>query len=76
MAARPDFADLFGPGADSAPGRPSWSRERWSGLVSFAGAPPLRCWGDDAEIAYDVAVIGAPFDTGTSYRPGCVSEAS
>lgn len=80
MAVRPgrsavDFAELFDPGADNAPGRPSWSRERWNGLVSFADAPPLRCWGKETEVAFDVAVIGAPFDTATSYRPGCVSAA-
>ncbi|KZV94516.1 Arginase/deacetylase [Exidia glandulosa HHB12029] len=50
--------------------RQSWTRQSWSGLVSFARAPPLRCWGDDEDVAYDVAVIGAPFDTATSYRPG------
>jgi hypothetical protein len=53
-----DFDKLFNDRVDDRPGKPSWSRDRWSGLVSFASSPPLRCWGDDADIAYDVAVIG------------------
>jgi agmatinase len=57
------------------------------GLLSFARSKPLRCWGSDADVPYDVAVIGmqhislmfpdadatmlgAPFDTATSFRPG------
>ena len=80
MATRPgrstvDLAELFGLGANNVPDRPLWSRERWNGLVSFAGAPPLRCWGVENEVAFDVAVIGAPFDAATGYRPGCVSAA-
>ncbi|KAI0729345.1 Arginase/deacetylase [Fomitopsis betulina] len=46
-----------------------WSRESY-GLTTFAAAPPLRCFGVDSETPYDVAVLGAPFDTSTSYRPG------
>lgn len=67
-----DYEQLFANTAESKPGVLPWSRERWNGLTSFAGAPPLRCWGDDEDVAYDVAVVGAPFDTATSYRPGCV----
>ncbi|TFK48846.1 Arginase/deacetylase [Heliocybe sulcata] len=48
----------------------TWSRESWNGLVSFARAPPLRCFGADSDEKYDVAVLGAPFDTATSFRPG------
>ncbi|KZV81236.1 hypothetical protein EXIGLDRAFT_779931 [Exidia glandulosa HHB12029] len=65
-----DFQQVFGADSHPSPSRQSWTKERWNGLVSFAAAPPLRCWGDDEDIAYDVAVIGAPFDTATSYRPG------
>ncbi|EPT03647.1 hypothetical protein FOMPIDRAFT_1158428 [Fomitopsis schrenkii] len=46
-----------------------WSRESY-GLTTFAAAPPLRCFGVDSETSYDIAVLGAPFDTTTSYRPG------
>ncbi|KAH9938305.1 Arginase/deacetylase [Fomitopsis serialis] len=48
----------------------AWSRESWDGLTTFAAASPLRCFGADSETPYDVAVLGAPFDTTTSYRPG------
>ncbi|TFY61649.1 hypothetical protein EVJ58_g4383 [Rhodofomes roseus] len=48
----------------------AWTRESWNGLTTFAAATPLRCFGLDAESPYDVAVLGAPFDTTTSYRPG------
>lgn len=41
------------------------------GLTSFAHLPHVSCFSaaEDVE-SYDIAVIGAPFDTGTSYRPG------
>ncbi|KAL4253947.1 arginase family protein [Abortiporus biennis] len=42
----------------------------WNGLTTFAASTPLRCFGADADEPYDVAVLGAPFDTATSYRPG------
>lgn len=47
-----------------------WSQQAWNGLTTFAGAQPLRCFGADAGVQYDVAVIGAPFDTATTYRSG------
>lgn len=42
------------------------------GLTSFAHLPYVPCFDSKAdEIArYDIAVLGAPFDTATSYRPG------
>ncbi|TFY59921.1 hypothetical protein EVJ58_g5471 [Rhodofomes roseus] len=48
----------------------AWTRESWNGLTTFARSAPLRCFGVDSESPYDVAVIGAPFDTATSFRPG------
>lgn len=36
-----------------------WSQNSWPGLVTFARSPPLRCWGNEADASYDVAVIGA-----------------
>ncbi|GJE87914.1 agmatinase [Phanerochaete sordida] len=62
---------LFAPAADAKSGPVhAWSRETWNGLTSYAHAQPLRCFGADAGTAYDVAVLGAPFDTATSFRPG------
>ncbi|GAD98044.1 conserved hypothetical protein [Paecilomyces variotii No. 5] len=41
------------------------------GLTSFAHLPHVACFSAAEEVeSYDIAVIGAPFDTGTSYRPG------
>lgn len=43
------------------------------GLTSFARLPYVPCFGpqaDDETDGYDIAVLGAPFDTATSYRPG------
>lgn len=33
------------------------------GLSTFASVPYVRCFEDDPEIAYDIAILGAPFDT-------------
>lgn len=43
------------------------------GLTSFAHLPYVPCFdskGDEEVGRYDIAVLGAPFDTATSYRPG------
>lgn len=43
------------------------------GLVSFGHLPYVPCFAaktDDEIDKYDIAVIGAPFDTATSFRPG------
>lgn len=43
------------------------------GLTSFAHLPYVPCFAakpDDEIDKYDIAVIGAPFDTATSFRPG------
>ncbi|EPE09045.1 arginase family protein [Ophiostoma piceae UAMH 11346] len=43
------------------------------GLTSFAHLPYVSCFSPqtDAEVgSYDIAVLGAPFDTATSFRPG------
>ena len=56
----------FGPDKSNA----QWTRAAFTGITSFAAAPPVRCFGADAETDYDVAVLGAPFDTATSFRPG------
>ncbi|KEQ66098.1 agmatinase, mitochondrial precursor [Aureobasidium melanogenum CBS 110374] len=46
-------------------GRPS----SFAGLVTFAHLPYTQCL-NSLRHRYDVAVIGAPFDTGTTYRSG------
>ncbi|TCD64514.1 hypothetical protein EIP91_004010 [Steccherinum ochraceum] len=42
----------------------------FSGITTFARLPWVQCLGKDRSEAFDIAFIGAPFDTGTSYRPG------
>lgn len=49
------------------------STDSVGGLTSFAHLPFVPCFSDkpDEEIdKYDLAIVGAPFDTATSYRPG------
>ncbi|KOS43793.1 hypothetical protein ACN38_g5280 [Penicillium nordicum] len=41
----------------------------FSGITTFGRLPYYPCLASDAE-KYDIAFLGAPFDTGTSYRPG------
>ncbi|KAI0012592.1 agmatinase 1 [Xylariaceae sp. FL0662B] len=41
----------------------------FSGISTFGRLPYLPCL-SIADAEYDLAFIGAPFDTGTSYRPG------
>ena len=41
----------------------------FSGISTFGRLPYFPCLASDAE-KFDIAFIGAPFDTGTSYRPG------
>ncbi|KAH8881498.1 Arginase/deacetylase [Thozetella sp. PMI_491] len=41
----------------------------FSGITTFGRFPYQPCLNDDG-VKYDIAFIGAPFDTGTSYRPG------
>ncbi|KAG6381759.1 agmatinase [Boletus reticuloceps] len=42
----------------------------FSGITTFAKLPWVQCLGKGRNDAFDIAFIGAPFDTGTSYRPG------
>ncbi|KAJ6263154.1 Guanidinobutyrase [Drechslerella dactyloides] len=41
----------------------------FSGISTFAHLPHTRCL-VDLDQKYDIAIIGAPFDTAVSYRPG------
>ena len=45
------------------------SQWTFSGIASFAHLKPVKCLIEPDE-RYDIAVIGAPFDTAVSYRPG------
>ncbi|KAF9046820.1 agmatinase [Hymenopellis radicata] len=42
----------------------------FSGITTFAKLPWVQCLSKDRNEAFDIAFLGAPFDTGTSYRPG------
>ena len=42
----------------------------FSGITTFAKLPWVQCFGSQKDTRFDIAFLGAPFDTGTSYRPG------
>ena len=44
----------------------------YSGLLTYANLPYVHCLGAEDEHVekYDIAVVGAPFDTGVTARPG------
>ncbi|KAI5122018.1 hypothetical protein M0805_008010 [Coniferiporia weirii] len=42
----------------------------FSGITTFARLPWVQCLGAHKDASFDIAFLGAPFDTGTSYRPG------
>ncbi|KAK0489015.1 hypothetical protein IW261DRAFT_1581182 [Armillaria novae-zelandiae] len=42
----------------------------FSGITTFAKLPWVQCLTKEKGELFDIAFIGAPFDTGTSYRPG------
>ncbi|KAH9890635.1 Arginase/deacetylase [Cubamyces lactineus] len=63
-----NFTEIFASAPDMS--NAAWERGSFHGLTTFARAAPLRCFGADADMPYDVAVVGAPFDTATSFRPG------
>ncbi|KAL2005462.1 hypothetical protein VTN00DRAFT_2673 [Thermoascus crustaceus] len=47
-----------------------WEQEwPFSGVASFAHLQPVKCL-IEPDARYDIAIIGAPFDTAVSYRPG------
>ncbi|KAK3698472.1 hypothetical protein LTR37_016943 [Vermiconidia calcicola] len=65
--------------ADSQEPFVGWTKEdldaKWgtdwgfSGISTFAHLPHIRCL-QHPEEEYDIAVLGAPFDTAVTYRPG------
>lgn len=44
----------------------------YAGIVTFGHLPVLQCFSKPSisQDKFDVAIVGAPFDTSTSYRPG------
>ncbi|KAK4194453.1 arginase family-domain-containing protein [Triangularia verruculosa] len=40
------------------------------GLTTYANVPYMPCLSKQKDLAYDIAVLGAPFDTATTGRPG------
>ncbi|KAK6949302.1 hypothetical protein Daesc_009377 [Daldinia eschscholtzii] len=45
---------------------------QFNGLTTYANLPYLNCVSDDdvGDKKYDIAILGAPFDTGVTARPG------
>ena len=41
----------------------------YTGPLSYMHLPYAKCL-EDASLAFDIAILGFPFDTTTSYRPG------
>lgn len=47
------------------------SYNKFAGLTTFANLPWVHCLSKDGDVEkYDIAFLGAPFDTGTTGRPG------
>lgn len=47
----------------------------YAGIISFAHLPFVNClhprYSEEAHEKFDIAIVGAPFDTAVTYRPGC-----
>ncbi len=55
---------------------PTWSEkygiqvdQPFSGPLSFSHLPYVQCL-DNASVDFDITILGLPFDTAVSYRPG------
>lgn len=42
----------------------------FEGLTTFAHLPYVECTSPSANSAFDIGIVGHPFDLGVSYRPG------
>lgn len=42
----------------------------FSGISTFAHLPYLQCWDEGIKEDYDIAIIGAPYDIGVTFRTG------
>ena len=43
---------------------------KFAGLTTFANLPYVHCLDESGSEKYDIAILGAPFDTGVTARPG------
>lgn len=62
--------------SQSSPGLQTWLEkygpqidQPFSGPLSFSHLPYARCLEDDS-MSFDIALLGMPFDTAVTYRPG------
>lgn len=64
------FDDVLGQGGINSP--EDLSQAKYAGLTTFANLPYVHCLAkSDVPIeAYDIAIVGAPFDTAVTARPG------
>ncbi|WVQ84054.1 agmatinase [Cryptococcus sp. DSM 104549] len=53
-----------------APFPPYDTENAYYGIKTFAHTQPVRCMTADVNELFDIALLGAPFDTATSWRPG------
>lgn len=48
----------------------------FAGISTFAHLPLVNClhpvYAEEVKEKFDIAIVGAPFDTSVTYRPGCV----
>jgi len=48
----------------------------FAGITTFAHLPLVNCLhpvhAEESREKFDIAIVGAPFDTSVTYRPGCV----
>jgi len=48
----------------------------FAGITTFAHLPLVNClhpvYAEESKEKFDIAIVGAPFDTTVTYRPGCV----
>ncbi|KAE8137425.1 arginase family-domain-containing protein [Aspergillus pseudotamarii] len=64
------FASSMPRDATSHPAAQKWDFDwGYSGISTFGHLPHERCLADPS-IPFDIAVLGIPFDTAASYRPG------
>jgi hypothetical protein len=52
----------------------------FAGITTFAHLPFINCldpiYAEEAKETFDIAIVGAPFDTSVTYRPGYFSPQS
>lgn len=54
-----NFTKLFNTGDRKSSGIHTWAKAAYNGLTTYARTQPLRCFGEDAGVPYDVAILGA-----------------